>query len=109
MAGRYWHIGSTCGVPVYRQEAGATPHDYELVLVHVDGEASGVPKLRSMRGWFIVKGDVLEALMASQDAAQVAMCGSGPDPKSNGAAQGPRCHRRRTSRFGRRSRTRASA
>ena len=80
MAGRYWHIGSTCGVPVYRQEAGATPHDYELVLVHIDGEASGVPKLRSMQGWFIVKGDVVEALTASQDAAQVAMCGAGPDP-----------------------------
>ena len=80
MAGRYWHIGSASGVPVYRQEAGATPHDYQLVLVHVDGEASGVPTLRSMQGWFIVKGDVLEALTASQDAAQVAMCGAGPDP-----------------------------
>ncbi len=41
--------------------------DMQLLLVHVNGEASGVPKLRSMRGWFVLKGKAMEALLASQE------------------------------------------
>ena len=91
IAGRYWRVGEFCNMPAYRQEAGASSHDLELLLVLIDGdELAQHSKLRQMKGWFIINGPVVESLLASQKSATdaelnvVAWCGAGSGADGTG-------------------------